>query len=244
MWFSLLTLCFSQELLPVGAGTYRPLYPASPEEGELPVAAFLLARHPVTVQQFLDFVRENAVYQRGTISPLLADQGYLAAWKGALEPGLSPQAPVTGVSWFAARAYCEARGERLPTEAEWEWAAAASSSKADATKDPAFVAEILNWYALPSPAVLPAVGLHPPNFWGIQDLHGLVWEWVEDFNSTVVTVDNRSDGDPDRLRFCGGGAASAAAKEDYAAFMRVAFRASLQATYTTSTLGFRCARSL
>lgn len=106
------------------------------------------------------------------------------------------------------------------------------------------MAEILNWYALPSPAVLPAVGLHPPNFWGIQDLHGLVWEWVEDFNSTVVTVDNRSDGDPDRLHFCGGGAASAAAKEDYAAFMRVAFRASLQATYTTSTPGFRCARSL
>jgi len=69
-----------------------------------------------------------------------------------------------------------------------------------------------------------------------------VWEWVDDFNSLLVAPDNRDQGDPDRTRFCGGGAAAMEQKENYAVLMRVAMLSSLQARDTTGNLGFRCAR--
>jgi sulfatase modifying factor 1 len=150
-------------------------------------------------------------------------------------------APVTGVSWFAARAYCRARGGRLPTEAEWELAAA---GRPDGLMDERELAEVLTWYGRPTPPALPSVGRTPANGWGAHDLHGLVWEWVEDFNASLVSVDNREQDGPDELAFCGAGALSATAREDYAAFMRVAFRSSLLATSTTRNLGFRCAHDL
>jgi formylglycine-generating enzyme required for sulfatase activity len=75
-------------------------------------------------------------------------------------------------------------------------------------------------------------------------MHGLVWEWVEDFNSAMVTGESRADSGIERDLFCGSGAASASDFRDYAAFMRYAFRSSLDAKYAVSNLGFRCARSV
>jgi formylglycine-generating enzyme required for sulfatase activity len=88
------------------------------------------------------------------------------------------------------------------------------------------------------------VGRGAPSPDGVRDLHGLIWEWVEDFNDTLVSSDSRSGDDPDRLRFCGAGAIAAGDRTDYAAFMRVAFRSSLEGRFTLSNLGFRCARDL
>ena len=49
------------------------------------------------------------------------------------------------VSWFAASAYCEAQGARLPTWNEWEYAAAADETRRDARKDPVWRERILAW---------------------------------------------------------------------------------------------------
>ena len=86
------------------------------------------------------------------------------------------------------------------------------------------------------------VGKGAANYWGIRDLHGLVWEWVEDFQATLVAEDDRSKGSPERSRFCGGTGAQAVDPGAYATFMRVAQRSALEARYTTAQLGFRCAR--
>ena len=226
--------------VPVGPGVWRPLFPPSPEETEIAVEAFRLDETPVTNEAFLAFVLENPDWRRDRIARIRADTGYLSRWAGPDVPGAEApaRAPVTDVSWFAARAFCSARGGRLPTEAEWELAAAASETERDAARDPAFLARVLKWYGEPAPPVLPEVG-GPANAWGVRDLHGLVWEWVDDFNSSIVSAGPR--GEAGEALFCGAGSASAESSTSYAGFMRLAFRSSLQASYTTRQLGFRCA---
>jgi formylglycine-generating enzyme required for sulfatase activity len=226
----------------VPGGRYAPFYPV---KGERPtdVAPFLLDALPVTNAQFLDFVRAHPEWRRSNVSPLFAESAYLASWAGDLDLGdeAGPDAPVTFVSWFAADAYCRAAAKRLPTEAEWELAAAPPAS------DPSERAEterrILAFYARPR-GPLPRVGSTPANAYGVRDLHGVVWEWVEDFNASIAPSDSRSDRDRALEQFCGGSAVGAADAKRYTTFMRVAFRSSLEATYALHHLGFRCARSL
>lgn len=226
-------IAVADDTVTIGPGTYRPLFPASKGETEVAVAAFRLDRDPVTNAEFAAFVAANPKWRRDRIKPLFADRDYLSELTTA-----PPGAPVVRVSWFAARAYCAAAGGRLPIEREWELAAAASATVKDASRDPAWAAQILAWYAEPTLAVLPDAGSGAPNAWGVRDLHGLVWEWIEDFSAALVSGDDRGDG---RDMFCGGGSSRAADPTAYAAFMRLAYRSSLRASYTTPNLGFRCA---
>jgi formylglycine-generating enzyme required for sulfatase activity len=208
------------------------------------VAPFELQQRPVTNAEFLGFVRAHPQWQRNSVASVLAEPRYLSHWAGPLQLGdkAKPRQPVVQVSWFAASAYCEAQGARLPTWSEWEYAAAADESRRDARKDPVWRERILNWYSTPSNRPLARAGLQSPNVYGVQDLHGLVWEWTDDFSSLLVSVDNRDQGSADRLRFCGAGALSMDDRENYAVLMRVAMLSSLEARDTTANLGFRCAR--
>lgn len=212
--------------------------------GKVTLAPFELQRLPVTNAEFLDFVRRNPDWQRGRAPEVFAEPRYLKHWQGptTLGPAALPEQPVTNVSWFAAQAYCEAQGARLPTWAEWEYAAAADETRADARSDPAWRERILAWYSLPSNRPLAAVGQGPADLHGVRDLHGLVWEWVEDYSAMLVSADNRDQGDPDNLKFCGAGALAMDDRENYAVLMRVAMLSALQAEDTTANLGFRCAR--
>lgn len=224
----------------VGAGRFRAFL-AAPRDPPVEVGRFALEEHAVTNAQFLAFVAATPRWRRGAVPRLLADATYLATWEGPLSLGTAPaDAPVTHVSWHAARAYCAWRGRRLPTEAEWEWAARASATVADASADPAFVARILTWYARPHQA-LPPAGRGEPNLWGVRDLHGVVWEWVEDFGASMVASDDREREGRFVDRVCGAGSIGAGDPSDYATFMRYAFRSSLRASFTVSRLGFRCA---
>jgi formylglycine-generating enzyme len=228
---------------PVRGAEFRTVLPVGPKRENAKVADFRLARTPVTNGEFLDFVRRQPEWQRGRAAELFVDAGYLRHWAGPLDLGTAlPRQPVVNVSWFAATAYCEARGARLPTWHEWEWAAAADGTRADARDDPAWRQQLLDWYAQTGSRPLPAVGSGTPNLYGVHDLHAGVWEWVEDFGAMMVSGDNREQGDPDLMKFCGTGALTMEQKENYAVLMRVAMLSSLQARYTTSTLGFRCAR--
>lgn len=201
------------------------------------MAAYQLREMPVTRAEFRAFIAAHPAWQREQAPAILAGPGYL-------QHGLDDAStPVTEVSWFAAQAYCEAEGARLPTWYEWEYAAAADATRPDARTDPAWLARILAWYARPATAALPQVG-GPANVYGVRDLQGLVWEWVYDFNALLVNADSRSSGDPDRLRFCGAGAIDLQDRQNYAVLMRVALLSSLGAADSTGSLGFRCAREV
>jgi len=232
------------DLRVIRGGEYRPFYRLTGRE-RITVRAFALDARPVTNERFLAFVRANPAWQRTRVRRLFADQDYLAHWAGDAElgPSARPSQPVTRVSWFAARAFCEAQGRRLPTEAEWEYVARASERSPDAPRDPATTARILAWYGRPN-ATLEDVGASRPNYWGLHDLHALVWEWVEDFNSALVVTDSRDNQGPGIARFCGAASSGAADVGDYVAFMRYAFRQSLRGSYTVRNLGFRCAADI
>lgn len=226
------------------AAQFRSVLKYEDSGGVARVAAFELMRQPVSNAQFLAFVKANPPWRRDRVARVFAEGRYLSHWSGATELGSAlPQQPVTHVSWFAADAYCAAQGARLPTWSEWEYAAAADETRTDARTDPAWRERILGWYSRPSNVALAPVGQQPANAYGVQDLHGLVWEWVEDYSAMLVSADNRNQADPDLLKFCGAGALSMDDRENYAVLMRVAMLSALQAADTTGNLGFRCART-
>lgn len=234
------------DMVCVSNGVFRPLFRSLTDAKEVPVKSFLLDVEPVTNGKFLEFVRANPRWQRSQVKRIFADEKYLLHWSGDLDLGTNalPEQPVVWVSWFAAKAFAQWQGKRLPTLAEWEFAAAASPTQADGTTDAAFQREILRWYSATKPGVMPVVGRGGKNFWGVHDLHGLIWEWVSDFNSATVSGDARGDTGLDRQLFCGAGAIGAKDVQNFPAFMRYGFRSSLKAAYTVHNLGFRCAKDL
>jgi formylglycine-generating enzyme len=238
-----ISVAYAAPMARIHGGEFASVIPVAPGKPQAQVAPFELDVVPVSNIQFANFLRTDPEWRRDRIRKVFADGGYLAHWQSATEPGAAIGVqPVTQVSWYAARAYCEARGTRLPTWYEWEFAAAASATQADGRADPVWRQRILDWYARPNGS-LPPAGSLPANFYGVRDLHGAVWEWVDDFNGMLVSSDSREQGDPDVTRFCGSGALTLEQKEQYAVLMRVAMLSSLQAKYTTANVGFRCAKN-
>jgi formylglycine-generating enzyme required for sulfatase activity len=232
------------EMVRVPAGDYLPFFKLSAGKGQtkaesrpVTVRAFLLDEAPVTNAQYLDFVRAHPEWRRSQAKALFVDRHYLGKWPGdIIPPEGEAQSPVTNVSWFAAQAFCEARGLRLPSTDEWEYALA------DAGRGQQAVTQIsLDWFSAPNPPHLAAVRRGLPNGYGFYDMVGLVWEWTLDFSSAATGTEQRNTSSKDDAQFCGGGAAGVRDPSDYPAFMRYASRASLKAAYSQDNLGFRCA---
>jgi formylglycine-generating enzyme required for sulfatase activity len=222
---------------PVPGGRYEP-FVAIAGERPVEVAPFDLDALPVTNADFLAFVRAEPDWRRDRVPELFAAPGYLGHWAGADDLGdAHPDAPVAYVSWFAASAYCEAQGARLPTEAEWELAARASATETDGRGDARFLAEVLarTMAARPQP-----VGRDAPNAFGLHDLHR-TFEWVEDAHRGLAALDGRNDEDDRLAAVCGGAAEGASDRRDYAAFLRVTVRTAAAANGVGPSLGFRCA---
>lgn len=227
-------------------GVYRPFMRGEKDPKEVAVPAFALDVTPVTNADFLEFVRTKPQWRRSQVKRLFAEPAYLQHWAGDLDfgPPENGARPVVFVSWFAAKAYAAWKGGRLPATAEWEYVANVGFASVDGPKEPEFMRAIAAWYSTPAPNTLPPVGAGRANFLGVHDLHGLVWEWTSDFNSTFVSGDARGDTGLDRQFFCGAGSLGAGDRANYPAFMRFGFRSSLKAAYTVHNLGFRCARDL
>jgi formylglycine-generating enzyme required for sulfatase activity len=100
--------------------------------------------------------------------------------------------PVESVSWrdaqeFISRLNTRERGTafyRLPTEAEWEYAARAGSTTAYSFGNNASDLGRYAWHSENAGGKTHPVGQLQPNAWGLYDMHGNVWEWVQDWHGT------------------------------------------------------------
>jgi len=97
------------------------------------------------------------------------------------------ECPVENVSWENAQRFIEklnglekAKVYRLPTEAEWEYACRAGTNTHFYTGDTDKDLDQAGWYSKNSGGRTHPVGEKKPNAWGLYDMHGNLWEWVED----------------------------------------------------------------
>lgn len=247
--FNLPTYSSENKLIKVPTGTYLPLFSDDPstknsKNEEKKIQFFKIQKFPVSNKDFWSFVQKETRWQPTKINPIFSSSSYLKHWNsdGSFLPKIS-QSPVVYVSWFSADAYCRSKGMRLPTTNEWEYLASfpllIQQYKLDSKSKNKL---ILEWYGEPSGNSPPEKMGKNRNTLGVYDLFGLIWEWTYDFNSALMTTDNRSNSDSKTGLFCGGGAVGSNSPEDYAAFMRYAFRSSLKGDYCGINLGFRCAQ--
>jgi formylglycine-generating enzyme required for sulfatase activity len=234
----------ANDMANITSGEYRPLY-LSLDSPLVRVSPFRLDKQPVTNRQFQQFVLENAKWRRDVVPSLFAENAYLKHWEkitNQYEPHSNDlDKPVIFVSWYAAQAYCHAQQKRLPTVAEWEYVAQASLTQKDGSQEIGYNQKTLDWYAKAAKEAPTEVGKDKSNYWGVHNMHGLVWEWTEDFNSNLISGESRDDSSVNKDLYCASGSAGTVNPSDYAAFMRYGFRSSLNAKFTLSSLGFRCA---
>jgi formylglycine-generating enzyme len=243
-------LGFAQAGAPAGmkkvkGGAYRSFFVKSNKKPGK-VAPFYMGAHEVTNAEYLLFVKANPQWRKSKANKLMVDDRYLANWKNdtELNAGVDPNSPVVYVSWFAANAYCRWKGARLPSTAEWELAGAAKFVWPKQLASQSVEKAVLDWYEKPSPKALPAVQSVNKNAYGLYDMHGLVWEWVGDFNSFIGSFDSRGNANATNNLFCAAGSLNAADKEAYASYLRYSYRGSLKGRYCIANLGFRTARNL
>ncbi|MFH1755670.1 MAG: formylglycine-generating enzyme family protein [Candidatus Latescibacterota bacterium] len=151
-----------------------------------------------------------------------------------------PHHPVIGVCWADADAYAKWRGKRLPTEAEWEYAARGGLVGQKYPNGDAIDTTLANYYV--SEGTVP-VGSYAANGYGLHDMAGNVNEWVSDFYDDSYYADSPVDNPagPETGKFYvirGGGWHSGSYCN------RVYRRCALISHWVDINVGFRCAKDL
>jgi formylglycine-generating enzyme required for sulfatase activity len=191
--------------------------------------------HPVTVASFEMLETEVTTGQ------------YLAVIGSDHSIGAGgPDYPVEYVSRDEAKYFCERIGARLPTEAEWEYAARGGTTTIYSCGDDFVCVDWIAWHDSNSNGMKHAVKGKNPNGYGLYDMTGNVWEWVEDwYHETYDGAPAQGYPawtEPDSFyRVVRGGSFEGL---DVYGYSRVSFRSAyLNPKYKSPYLGFRCARS-
>ena len=140
--------------------------------------AFYMDQHKVTNAEYKTFVLANPEWQKEHIDARFHEGTYLADWDGNNYPNRKGDHPVTWVSWHAAMAYAAWAGKRLPTEAEWEFAARGGLANQNYPWGNSIDPSKANYNGNVGDPT--AVGTYPANDYGLYDMGGNVWEWCLD----------------------------------------------------------------
>ena len=235
---------------------------AEAQDNEQPVHtvyidAFYIDETEVTNLQFKNFLIKNPHWQKGSVDSRFADVDYLKLWDGNNYPSGEDHHPAVYVNWYAAMAYSNWVGKRLPTEAEWEYAARGGLVGKKYSHGDTLTPQDANYddyIRYPT-----AVRSYPANDYGLYDMTGNVFEWVLDeyddhfyltfpqngvarnplssANSIAQLLDNYTDITSSRILRGG----SWFNKPEH---VRVAFRTYNPPRNTCLNLGFRCAMTI
>lgn len=162
------------ELVRVPSGTFlmgSPSYEQGRWKDEGPqhqvtVRSFYIGRYPVTNTEYASFLEANPDVPE---PEHWSDRRFNQA-----------RQPVVGVSWEEARRFAAWAGGRLPSEAEWEYAARAGTTAPYLEGGSNADLDRIAWYGSNSGGRTHSVGEKAANLWGLYDVLGNVWEWVED----------------------------------------------------------------
>lgn len=203
-----------------------------PAWASIPGGAFLMGN---ARERFVSAVTISP-FRLGIFPVTSADYARLTGSKS----GKSANLPATGVDWYSAYAYAAWLGGRLPTEAEWEYAARGGTRHeySDRRGQAAKLNEV-GWYSANAKSIVRPVGLLEPNHWGLFDMIGNVWEWVADWNGPHRSLAPQTDpwGPPSgERRVLRGGSA-----RDIADRARIAFRVARNPVFSGVSQGFRVA---
>jgi formylglycine-generating enzyme len=190
---------------------------------------FWIGATPVTVADYKRFVGQRQQFKLPPAPDFNPDWG-------------KPDHPIVNVTWDEAKAYCEWDAGRLPTEAEWEYAARGGK---DGLKYPwgnDITPENANYSGSKWHGTSP-VRSYTPNAWGLYDMAGNVWEWVADWYDERYYASSPSDdprGPQSRtVRVLRGGSFVI-----YAWYLRAAYRNWDAPGDRLSYIGFRCVREV
>lgn len=236
------------ETIPVAGGTFT--MGEGRQQHKVTLSDFEIGKYPVTVGEYLQFCDETESHYPEWLelgSEYNIETGTINYYSRAGISRKNTNRPITGISWFDAVAYCEwlsaktGPNYRLPTEAEWEYAARGGNQSKGFKFAGSDNLDEVGWYEKNSNDQTHPVGLKKPNELGLYDMSGNVWEWCRDWYDEYPTEPQTNPQGPEfgSYRVLRGGS-----WHNYAILERVAARNLSTPSYRSNFIGFRLSRTL